>query len=413
MLECTKTPLGYSAVYTHDVGDIYLDLTRMREKDEHIVGVLKIRALSGGRWYHLFVGSFNVTSSNSRKQTTKHIQSLVKGSAFEQVEWDILLERFAAEVYKKHFEPQLAEPLEEFPENPSISYLLYPILPQNVPSLIYAPGGAGKSMFALYVAVLLQSGYDFYYNKQEPVNVLYVDWELDKQLMSARYSQMVIEEVEEKKPPLYLRATHTLSDEIGNILTNIQEHSIKLVILDSAAPAIGGDINDAGAVIRFFQEIRKITEMNVTVLILTHVSKAHKEREDGAMPVGSVFFENLARMTWELKCWKHPAFEKTYVYALYNRKSNFGHHEPVGIRIRWQDGLAFIETTNLEAENAITGSTLKDMVLALLYENDEISATELAKTLGTTKQTIWNILSDLKKQGLVEPSQRGYWRAIK
>ena len=53
------------------------------------------------------------------------------------------------------------------------------------------------------------------------------------------------------------------------------------------------------------------------------------------------------------------------------------------------------------------------MVLALLYENDEISATELAKTLGTTKQTIWNILSDLKKQGLVEPSQRGYWRAIK
>lgn len=405
-----RTPLGFEAT-VQDIATIHFSLTKLRERDDYIIGLLKIRAYMAGSWYQVFLGTFNLSSSQSRKNTIKYVKEFLKGTALTGIDWDSLIEGFAAEVFRQYYEPARATRLTNM-ENTSIPYLLYPLLPERVPVLIYAPGGAGKSIFALYVAVLLQSGRDLGLNPRDPVNVLYVDWELDETLMSSRFSQLVIEGLDTKEPPLYLRASHTLSDELNNIISNVQENDVKLVVLDSAGMALGGDINDASTVIHLFQEVRKLTDLGVTVLILTHISKAHKEREDGALPIGSIFFENLSRMTWELKCSKMPGDPSTYMYALYCRKSNFGYAEPIVIKVAWEDGLAFIEPANAKDTAAMTGSTLKDITLELLLENGEMSVDALSKMLGASKQVVWNTLSDLKREGRVEHVARGKWRAV-
>ncbi len=412
-VEVIKTPLGFEGIEYFSEYDVYLYLRKVRESGEHIVGDIQIKALSGGKQYSLYFGRFNVTSANSRKQTARYIAELVEGSVFAKTDWAVLLEKFAQEVYKKIYEPKEALPLEPLEEHPEVPFLLYPLLPERVPVLLYAPGGVGKSLIALYIAILLQSGYDLHYNKRDPVNVLYVDWELDRELMNIRFNQIVPEELEEKKAPLYMQATHTLADEIADILVHVREKDVKLVILDSAGMAIGGDINDATAVIRFYQEVRKITEMGATVLILTHVAKSQKSQDDETTPIGSAFFEYLARMTWELKYWKHPAFESAYVHALYNRKSNFGKKDPVAFRVRWRDGLAFIELTDVETEGAITGVTQADTVLMALRENGPLSLNDLAQITGINKQSLKVLLSRMKREGLLQNDGQGFWRSVR
>jgi len=406
-----KSPLGAHGVEYHPMGTIEFSLTRVVE-DEHTSGLLTVKGfLADGSKMHIYTGRLSLSSAQSRKNVANYIKNVVAGSPFENVDWVKLIERFSNDVFTLLHSPNEAKALELSETPPTVEYLLYPLLPARVPALIYAPGGAGKSIVALYIATLLQSGYDLNYRQQEPVNVLYVDWELDYRLTNTRFNQLVID-IDEKRPPLYLPAIRPLWDEIYNIVENITKHKIKLVILDSAALASGGDLIDSANVIRFFGEVRKLTDMGVTVLIISHVSKAHKEKDDGAMPIGSVFFENLARMTWELKFWRSPTDEKTFIYALYNRKSNFGYHEPLGLKVLWQDGFAFISRADAELKTNVTGNTVRDVVYSLLLEEGEMSPADLAKLIGASQQVIWNALSELKKQGLAENVSRGKWRAI-
>jgi len=406
-----KTPLGCYAFENYAMGTIEFSLSRIIE-DEHTSGLLTIKGvLVDGTRMHIYTGRLSLSSPQSRKNVANYIKNVVAGSPFEGVDWIKLVEKFCNDVFTLLHTPNEAKPLEFCETLPTVEYLLYPLLPARVPALIYAPGGAGKSIVALYVAVLLQSGYDLNYQRQEPVNVLYMDWELDYALTNTRFNQLVLD-IAGKRPPLYLSATRTLTEEIYNIVENVTHHDVKLVILDSAALASGGDLIDSANVIRFFAEVRKLTDMGVTVLIISHVSKAHKEKDDGAMPIGSVFFENLARMTWELKFWRSPNDEKTFIYALYNRKSNFGYHDPIGLRVQWQDGFAFVSRADTELKTNITGNTVRDVVYSLLLEEGEMTPADLAKLIGASQQSVWNALSELKKQGLAENSSRGKWRAI-
>lgn len=412
----SRTALGFEGIEELETGgQLHLSLFRLHEKDSHLVGLLKVRAILDGTAYHIYLGSINITSSQSRRQLSNHIKSLTKGSTLEDVDWDILIENLSAEIYKLYFEPKRPERLTIYEDLPSVEYTMYPLIPKGVPVLVFAPGGVGKSIIALYVCTLYETGYNLWH-RPEPHegSALYVDWELDKALTSKRFSQIVLEGVESKNAPLYMQATHPIREEIENILIAIEEHNVKLIVIDSVAPAIGGDINEASSVIEFFEHIRKITAMGVSILILSHVSKADKQREDGATPVGSVFFENLSRMTWELKVWRSPATEGVYLYALYNRKSNFGYHKPHAIKIAWEEGAAIISPLSMDELKQLgqTGSQ-KDLILSLLYEYKQMSVEDIAKALGTSKNVIWKVLSQMKAEGLVDSLERGVWTVVR
>jgi len=412
-LTISQTPIGFSAMFNVPEGMVYIDLSKVREHETYLVGILKITAVIQNNRYRIFLGYFNTTSSQSRNATAKHIKSVVANSLLSNIQWEGVLEKFATEVYNLYYSPKKAQMLQkrEFTAN---KYLLYPLIPQSVPTLFYAPGGAGKSLLALYLTLLVHNGFDLYGSKTTPANALYVDWEMDFELMSDRFSQIISEDVQdvELKPPFYYQAQHALRDELEDILTNVEENNIKFIILDSAAMAISGDIVDAAAVIDFFQNIRKITSLGISVAIITHISKAHKEKDDGVMPVGSVFFENLARMTWEVKAIFMPNNLNVMQICLYNRKSNFGYHEPIGFQVTWESGNAFIKRVELD-DNVKTGNSLQDMILSLLKDRQSLSISELAELTGVSKNSLSVTLNRLSQKGWVRNSARGEWEIIK
>jgi len=103
--------------------------------------------------------------------------------------------------------------------------------------------------------------------------------------------------------PLYRRCLGSILDETSEIAKTIAKHEIGLVIVDSAGPACGGDIMSAELAIQFFNALRKVTaSTNAAVLILTHTTKADRREENQRrLPIGSVYFENLSRATWEIR----------------------------------------------------------------------------------------------------------------
>lgn len=407
-----KTSIGFNGSYQAPIGVINFELTKLNQYDVHLIGLLKINGiLSNGTKMRIYLGQFTLTSPEARNKTISHILNTIKETPFQMIDWHGLIERISSDIYAMYYSPKEAKPLRRLETN-SISYLMYPLLPKSVPTLLYAPGGTGKSLAALYIATLIHNGLNFWgHSNGEKTNTLYIDWEMDEELMSQRFSQIVFENIEQNlEPPFYYQAEHNIIDEIEDILINIENNNIGFVVIDSAGMALNGDINDAKSVIQFFSHIRRITNLGITVLIISHVSKSNKEKDDGSLPVGSIFFENLARMTWELKSVSIDDYQTQII--LYNRKSNFGRHLPLALNIIWQDGLVFISPIDPEKIKDKIGSTQADFVLTLLKSYGKLTVSELLTKTEIPKQSLWVILNKLKNQGYIKNTNRGEWEYV-
>lgn len=409
-MQVYKTLVGFQGQHITPEYQVLFELTKLAERDLHLTGQLKIRMLCDENEYQLYSGTFNVTSGESRSRLASHLKKLEM--PIEEIPWTTLLEAFAQQVLDLYSAPAEVRRFEEL-EQPSVQFLLYPILPERHISILYAPGGAGKSLFALYLALLIANGFDLEGNAAEPKEVLYIDWEMDYNETNRRYSMLVPPEpVQKNRSPLYYEATLPLVDEFEGIAQTIEANKIQFVILDSAALACGGDIIDAAKVANFFLLLKKLTRFGATVLVISHVSKSAKEKDDRSTPIGSIFFENFSRTTWELKYQIVPNKDSSFLYAVFNRKSNFGKLKPVAIGITFDEGSAYIERAN-PYMIGVTGNTQEDIILSCMNIEGSMSVDDLAKQTGFKKESIWVVLSHLKKRGIVDQdSKSNKWKVI-
>jgi hypothetical protein len=401
------TPVGYFVSETVENATITCDLTKFSEKDDSLSCFAQIVILHNGRTFTLFRGKINLSSPRSRSELAKHLQNLSKGVILTEIPWNEFVTALANKTLALYYEPPQIQRI--IPSSPEIEFLLNPLLVKGHPALIYAPGGAGKSFFAMFVALLLQNGLSLQFEKtNSEVNVLYMDWEMDEREASRRFAMLVSPESQQQMP-FYMQCVLPLADMIDNVLQTFAANDIKLVIIDSAAPALGGDINDSAQVIRFFGAIRQMTTLDITVLVLSHVSKVHKEKEDGVLPIGSIYFENLSRLTWEMK---YHVDNNTTDIALFCRKSNFGKMPNLGFRFVFESGHVYIEQLkNPENLQSSKDLTQKEAILSILWEGP-MTAESIAKYTGIPKDQVWVRLSGLKREKKVRNAGHGMWEAV-
>ena len=408
--ELTKTPLGYIVkVYMEDGTSCEFNFKKFSESDEALKAFLEVRVYSSVLPEPLtpFLGYFNLTSQRSKKDLARYISNMSK--LISHYDWDAIVEGVCQKVIKQYYTPEEPVRLNTI-ERKTPEFLLYPLLPKNHPTLWYAQGGSGKSLLALYIALLVQNGFALDPEHETPkTETLYLDWEVDEMEARRRLSMIIasLEHPEELSFPLYKRCVFTLKDELEAILNAIANYDIGFVIIDSAAPAIGGDINDMAKVIHFFNAIRKITALGVTVLILSHVSKRDKEAEEGKTPIGSVFFENLPRLTWELR---YAMRENKMDIGLFPRKNNFGPLPSVGFRVFFDFGEIFFIRIDPSYLETSFPKTVKETILSVLAKNPQgLDINILAKTVSTSKQYVAKLLTELKRQGQVTNDEEGRW----
>jgi archaellum biogenesis ATPase FlaH len=140
---------------------------------------------------------------------------------------------------------------------PTEDWLIEPIIPRNQLVVIFAPGGTGKSLLALYIAAGLATGRNIFGHDNEPIDILYMDYEMQQAQLFERLTAMGYSDKTDLSrlhyaslPPIGSLDKPEGAKQICDLARQCQA---KLVIIDTFSRAVEGAENDADTVRNFYR----------------------------------------------------------------------------------------------------------------------------------------------------------------
>jgi len=140
---------------------------------------------------------------------------------------------------------------------PAEDWLIEPIIPRNQLVTIFAPGGTGKSLLALYIAAALATGKEIFAEAQPPTSVLYMDYEMSQAVLYERLTAMGYNKHTDltrlhyaSLPPIASLDKPEGAKQICDLARACQAD---LVIIDTFARAVEGAENEADTVRNFYR----------------------------------------------------------------------------------------------------------------------------------------------------------------
>jgi len=305
----------------------------------------------------------------------------------------------------------------ELVDDSDTNFIVDNFILENLLTLVFARGGSGKSFVALLAGLAVQNAdslpEDFPFKANKRTNVLYLDWESDKLEMDRRFTKMVNGmQLDGIYSPLYVSVVRPLEDVIDDISIICATNDIGMVIVDSVGLASGGSIEDTSTSINFFRAVRQLTDDGISVFAVTHMSKRALESQDFQTPIGSIYYENMPRLIWQVNS---DILESETHMQFIVRKSNVGKLPSFGLTLSFFDNSVSIIKEN-HPELEVTGGErdVTDFVIELLKENSNgLSIGEIVKEAGSSKEEVKRILDKLKAQNKVKyASGKWKWQAI-
>ena len=368
-------------------------------EDSHgvLTGEILIKTGMPGEQKHVHHTRINLTSGETRTRLAKTLTERVN-----HIDWYSILEQACIMTLAKHREGEPVSDLGNEPDYEAIRYRCSPLLFDSEPTLIYGPGGTGKSYLGLYLACLIQYKFAGIYDWVPTAgNVLVLDWETSKPIYNRRTWAIkqglgITDNTERIK---YRYCTQPLPTDIAEIQKLVLENKINCVIVDSCGYAAGGDPNAAEVAIRYFNALRSL---RVTTLTLDHVSKG---LDGGKSPFGSVYKSNAARSVFQLKK-SQDAGECVYDLGLYHEKVNEGMPlKPIGYKAAFtnnQDGVAikvvFSASKVSDNPELAKGLSLPDRIYNFLLDNGKAQVKDIATALEAEENTVKTRLNENKKR---------------
>lgn len=318
---------GWAYVFVDE--GVRVEARYLRSDHGQLYGEVDVRADWAGATRHkgsLSCAYQNLHSLTARRALAKHCADRAKTTP-EAYDWSAAIESACIEIISasRH---GIDRPivLDDAPDVVERDHEVYGLLvPADATSMLIANGDSLKSMLALLVSgTLAQRG--------QPV--LYLDWEWSADRHRRRKQRLF---GPERLAGLHYMRCHTpLVTEADRIRRYCDEQDITFVVVDSVGLACDGPLKDDDVAVRFHRALASIRP----ALCAAHVPKS-TFGDDGTKhsvvtPFGSVFFSNLARMTWSIK--KQPgATEDVVTVGCFPAKQNDGRRaKPVGIEFTFQ-----------------------------------------------------------------------------
>jgi len=346
----------------------------------------------------LFIGKVELMDINKRWHLARHLSELVKN-----VNWNEILTILFTNVTNELLKYEPPTKLQDTSETKN-HFWIYPFLADPY-TLIFAAGGSGKSYLAMYFSMLVQNGINDYFDIPEPMNVLYLDWETSKEDMEGRFSRLANAK-SNVESPFYRNMVFPLKYEFDNVLNDILQYDIKLIVIDSVVPALGGNINEAENVGEFFRMLKEFYKVNKTrTLILTHISKVDKRDENNKSPIGSVYFENYPRLVWELR---HVSLKNKLNIELHPYKANVPFPSPLGFEFQFDNSVIFVKEFEAEVDNEF-----EKALLQYIGNSFEAKLKELKdfarKEFDINADELRRVLRKLTREGKIYQTTKGYY----
>ena len=275
-----------------------------------------------------------------------------------------------------------------------LSYAVHPLVYKNKTTVIFGDGGLGKSTFALFIGMAVTLGYPVLGMRCEKQGVLYLDYEDDKNTHTNR-----LKAIQEGHPELlearmeYMNLIEPLHLHVHDILRKITTTQCRFIVLDSLLCACGGD-SSAEAATKLNLAFRKL---NCSVLAVGHVAKGSADAGPGAKTVyGSVFFQNLARSTFEVETHQNID-EGTAEIAFTHRKHNLSRaHPSIGVRVTQDEQTTYIhyDLCNLEEVPELSRALpVWQRIKQLLASSPPLFEEDIVKALGVSRSVVSGALS--------------------
>jgi archaellum biogenesis ATPase FlaH len=172
---------------------------------------------------------------------------------------------------------------QSFPEE---DWLIKPLIPRNQLVVIFAPGGTGKSLLALYIAAGLATGRNIFGIEHQPISVLYMDYEMQQAQLYERLTAMGYNKETDltrlhyaSLPPIASLDTPEGAKEVCDLARACQA---ELVIIDTFSRAVEGAENDADTVRNFYRwTALKLKTEGRSLLRIDHAGKDLKKGARG------------------------------------------------------------------------------------------------------------------------------------
>jgi len=182
-------------------------------------------------------------------------------------------------------------------------------------TILYGTGGIGKGALACrWISDLVIAGH----------RVLIVDYEAHPEEWSRRVASLA-PDVHRGDAVRHLAPRSSLAAATGEVVWTCDAYELDYVVIDSAVMACGTDPLKPEAAAIY---AAALIEIGRPALSLAHVTKV----DDPRYPFGSVFWHNLARMTWSL------TGSEAEVLLKHRKHNNYPSLGTFALSITWQDG---------------------------------------------------------------------------
>lgn len=329
----TATGGIYQLVFSSEQIEVQVD--RLNENSKYETsGEITVKSVIPGFAGFLHRARLNLTSSPTRKAMAKVLEDKMPGIA-----WAEILEAVCVMVLDNYREGTPMITLAAMPMPEGATYLLDPYLQQGQATLFFGEGEVGKSWFGIYMGVLVSAGMSQLNMAAEQGNVLYLDYETDEDTLWERVN-LVTTGLEIALPEGFkYRQMHQLvAHDIQQIGRLVVDSDIKLVVIDSAAPAVG-DPEQSNPTNEYFNALRSL---RTTTLTIAHVSKGGKENE----PFGSIFWRNLPRANFRVNGIHEPGSGHFTLGLKHTKANNSRRMRDLAYNIDISDGAAVFSLTD-------------------------------------------------------------------
>lgn len=379
---------------------VLLNLERLREHKDSITAELTIQL--GPSREHLKGGvRVNLTSDMARNSLAKSLTSRHNGA-----DWGGMLEQAIIYTITQFRQSDPFEEVGQMALAPSeAKWRLRPVLPEQLTTMLYGEGGIGKSTLATYLGLMVQHGLDDFGFRSVRGNVLYLDWESSQQIvndtMLALAAGMKLEEAPYMR---YRLCRRPLLDMLEDVKAEVESQNIKLLVIDSAVKAAGGEKEAKENALVLLNGLRYL---GCTALLISHKSKTEGARGS----YGSVFFENDARHIFEVQAVASDDDSQANI-ILFNRKSNIAKRiAPIGFSIEWDELLGIkISREDPEAIESMRSQLPASIQIKGILRTGPMSKADIVEELGLPEPTIRQTLGRGKDRQFVRiPGNPPLW----
>ena len=384
---------GFDLAMTWTDG-VRFDLAAMRDGRDGVRGELTVH-LAGRR---LSWGNLALSSTAAREALRKKLDATACGPA-----WGDHLEE-AAWTFTQA--ARAGEPLVTLTgTSAAATRVLIPgLLYESEPTMVYADGDTGKSMFAQSIAIAVRAGASLPCGLR-PTRVgaaAYLDWEGFQAATDERLRLLATGLGIDPPGILYKRMVRPLVDEAATLAVEFARRRVALVVVDSQMFALAGGGHDGAsiheAMTAFYTALRLFAP--AASLVLSHITGADARGGGPARPFGGVFAYNGPRLIWEAKRDQEITDATAVVFTC--RKANNMAHRPAPFGLRFQPGDSRITVYPFDlteaTPQAVAGAGLVYRLrLALSRGSRTVEA--LAEELGANADTIRRTLNRHRGKG--------------